>query len=69
MKYKVLVKTGSQRFAGTDSNVRLSIIGKDDQTRLHTLNTWRDDFEKGKFKKTYLNKTTYFSTYMIIKLS
>ena len=51
MKYKVLVKTGSQRFAGTDSNVRLSIIGKDDQTRLHTLNTWRDDFEKGKIQK------------------
>ena len=54
MKYKVLVKTGSQRFAGTDSNVRLSIIGRDDQTRLHTLNTWRDDFEKGKNLKNHI---------------
>ena len=41
------MKTGSQRFAGTDSDVRLSIIGNEDQTKLHTLNTWRDDFEKG----------------------
>ena len=47
MKYKVLVKTGNQRFAGTDSNVQLGIIGDEDQTKMHTLDTWRDDFEKG----------------------
>ena len=52
-KYKVTAYTGDVWYAGTDSVIRLSIVGTSGATRLHNLNTkWENDFEAGA-TKTY----------------
>ena len=52
-KYKVTVFTGNFWYAGTDSVIRLSVVGRSGATRLHNLNSkWENDFEAGS-TKTY----------------
>ena len=52
-KYMVTVFTGNVWYAGTDSVIRLSIVGTGGATRLHNLNSkWENDFEAGS-TKTY----------------
>ena len=52
-KYKVTAYTGNVWYAGTDSVIRLSIVGTSGATRLHNLNTkWENDFEADS-TKTY----------------
>ena len=47
-EYKIKVKTGSYRWAGTDNYIKLEIIGSKGRTEMQTLdNIFRNDFERG----------------------
>ena len=68
-EYKVIVKTGEYSWAGTNSLVQLTVIGDSGVTKLHELDTWRDDHEKGdtcqfSFEDINVGNIEYVSLYL-----
>ena len=50
--YKVLIKTGDTAKAGTDADVKIQLIGRENSTNPTKLdNFFRDDFERGRTDK------------------
>jgi hypothetical protein len=50
--YKVVVKTGNTKAAGTDADVKIQLIGEESATKPTKIdNFFRDDFERGKSDK------------------
>ncbi|CBY10063.1 unnamed protein product [Oikopleura dioica] len=50
--YKVVVKTGNTKAAGTDADVKIQLIGEESSTKPTKIdNFFRDDFERGKVDK------------------
>ena len=48
VSYKITVKTGDKKGAGTDANVYIILHGKGTQTNKYTLDTFfKNDFERG----------------------
>ena len=47
-RYTVIVKTGDQKYSGTDCNIKLKIVGSKGETKFKTLDyLCYDDFERG----------------------
>ena len=47
-QYHIVVKTGEEKYAGTDNEVKLEIVGDKAKSEKHNLNKWwRDDHERG----------------------
>ena len=69
-KYKVTVFTGNMWYAGTDSTIRLSVVGENGATRLHNLDTkWENDFEAGSTKTyTFLDFDVGPLEFVIVKM-
>ena len=47
-EYKVIVKTASDQYSGTDANVWIKIHGKNGVTGMKLDNPGKDDFEAGR---------------------
>ena len=47
VKYKVVVSTGSMKYAGTDANISIVLVGDEGTTKSQTLDSWGNDFEAG----------------------
>lgn len=68
--YKVLVKTGDRKRAGTDANVRIVLHGEDDNATqpVKLDKRFRDDFERGKLDDFQIKDDTYLEKIYKIEL-
>ncbi|KAJ8298470.1 hypothetical protein KUTeg_025001 [Tegillarca granosa] len=68
--YKVLVKTGDRKRAGTDANVRIVLHGENDNATQPTKldKRFRDDFERGKLDDFLIKDDTYLEKIHKIEL-
>ena len=66
--YKVVVKTGNTKAAGTDADVKIQLIGEDSSTKPTKIdNFFRDDFERGNSDK-FIIKMKNIGTPLLCKL-